>query len=385
MSARQRLKVVLEARRASQRCWRCSLDLPRYHSTRSAIRQHSSRRTDTVGYGQVLQQEIEKTLETFFANRLEAAPRILHRTKSGTTYTTEKPFKGTAKDSGHMAVTSGSESQSMELAQQSRQQIIPSDQPVTQGTSLQTPFSLGEADQKLTIQRLVVHQPTGTTSTAIRKTYGERGFTSVPLNINGNSTKDEHRSRPVKETPRNSECQPTIRGSEELMSEKSGASVKLSKGSLIKKYIRSLIKKYIFDNGALKIPKIPESGKILRFIRKLQHDILLMKKLECPTDANEAPLDGQREDEASYDALVSLLDSYRDFPPPKTRAASERFKSSVSSARSSPQANLIRRAAMTMSRSHALDRQSLDSSKRLYSTSTTSKRHNATATVSKED
>ena len=301
------------------------------------------------------------------------------------TYTIEKPFKGRAEDGGHVAVTSGSEFQSMELAQQSRQQIILSDQPMTQGTSLQTPFSLGEADQKLRIRRWNVHRPTGTMSTTIRKTYGKRGFTWEPLNIDGNSTKDEHRSRPVKETPRNSECQPTIRGFEELIAEKSGASVKLSESSLIKKYISSIIKKYIFDNGALKIPKIPESVETLRFIRKLQHDILLMKVLGCPTDANEVPLDGQREDEASYDDLVSLLDSYRDFPPPKIQVASERFKKSVSSARSSPGANSIRRAAITMSRSHALDRQSLDPSKRLYSTSTTPKRHNATATVSKED
>ena len=394
MAARQRLKVVLEARRASQRCWRCTLDLPRYHSTRSAIRQDRSRSRDTVGYSQVLQQEVEKILKTFFANSLEAAPRTSHETQSGTTYTTEKPFKGRVKDGGHMAGISGSESQPTEVSQQSRQQIIPSDQPVTQGTSLQTRFSLGK---KLRIRRLDVYRPTGTTSTTIRKTYGKSGFTSVPLDINGNSTKDEHESRPVKETPRNSECQPNIRGSEGLIAENSGASVKLSEGSLIKKYSYehsgasvkmsegSLIKKYMYNNGALKIPKIPESVKILRFIRKLQHDILRTKELGCPTDANEVLLDGQREDEASYDALVSLLDSYRDFPPPKVPAASERTKKSVSSARFSPQASLIGRSAITMFGSHALDRQSLDSSKRLYSTSTAPKRHNDTATVSKED
>ena len=396
MAARQRLKVVLEARRASQRCWRCTLDLPRYHSTRSAIRQDWSRSTDTVAYDQVLQQEIEKTLKAFFGNTLEAAPRTSHESQSGMTYTTEEPFKGRVEDGGHVSVISGSESQPTEISQQSRQQIILSDQPVTQETSLQTRFSLGK---KLRIRRLDVHRPTGRMSTTIRKTYGKKGgFTLVPPNINGNSTKDEHGSQPVNETPRNSECQPNIRGSEGLIAENSGASVKLTEGFLIKKHpcYCSWIKKWVYDNGALKIPKIPESVQILSFIRKLQHYILRhyiprTKELGFSTDANEVPLDVQREAEASYDALVSLLDSYRDFPPPrdfsrpKISAASERTKKSGSSARFSPQASLIRRSAITTFGSHALDRQSLDSSKRLYSTGSTPQRHNATATVSKED
>ena len=403
MAARQRLKAVLEARRASQRCWRCTLDVPRYHSTSWATRQDSLRSTDTVSYSQVLQQEIEKTLEAFFANTLETAPRTLHKTQSGMTYTTEKPFQGRVEDGGEMAVTSGSESQSTEVAQQSRQQIIPSDQPVTHGTSLQTPFSLGEADQKLRIRklyrliirRLEVDGPesssrllvkddqghgvdAGTISPAIRKTYGKKGeFTLVPPNINGISTEDEHRSWPVKETPRNSECQPNERGSEELIAEKSGAHVKLSE--------EPFIRKHMFGNGALNIPKIPEPVGLLRLIRKLQHDLLRTKELGCPTDANEVALDGQREDEASYDALASLLEFYRDLHPPKTPAASGRFEKSVSSAHFSPENSLLRRAAITMPRRHALDRQSVDSSRRLYSTSTIPKRHNATVTVSKED
>ena len=310
-----------------------------------------------------------------------------------------------------MAVVSGSESQSTAIAQQSRQQFIPSDQPVTQGTSLQTPFSLGKADQKLRIRRLDAYRPepflrplvkddqghgvdAGTISPAIRKTNDLKvRFMSVPPNINGNSTKDEHRSRPVKETPRNSECQPNVRGSGELTAEKTGAHVRLIEGLFIKKYmfgngalnIGLLIKKYRFGNGALNIPKIPESVKLLRLIRKLQHYLPRTKEPGCLTNANEVPLDGQREEEASYDALASLLDLYRDHPPPKTPAASGRFKKSVSSARFSSENSLLRRAAITMSRRQALDRQSLNSSKRLYSTSTIPDRHNATATVSKED
>lgn len=394
MAARQRLKVVLESRKASQRCWRCTLDLPRYHSTNSAGRQDSSRSTDTVSYGQVLQQEIEKTLQAFFANTLKAAPRTLHKTKSGMTYT-EKPFREGVEDGGQMALTSGSESQSTEDAQQSPQQIIISDQPVTQGTSLQTPFSFGETDQKPIIRKWAIDRPASysrllakdnqghgvdarTILPAIRKTWRKKGgFNMAPPDIDGTSTKDEHKSGPVKETPQNSECQPNIQGSEELIAEKSGAHVKLSK--------EPRIKKHIFGNGARNIPKIPEPVNCLWFIRKLLRDFPRTKEPGCPRDAKEVPLNGQREDEASYDALASLLDSYRDLHPPKIPAASERFEKSASSARFSPQDGFIRRAAMTMPGSHALDRQSLDSFKRLYSTRTTSKRRNAIATVSKED
>ena len=386
--------MVLESRKVSQRCWRCTLDLPRYQSTNSAGRQDSSRGTDTVSYGQVLQQEIEKTLEAFFANTLQAAPRTLHKTKSGMTYT-EKPFRGGVEDGGQMALTSGSESQSTENAQQSRQKMIPSDQPVTQGTSLQTPVSLGEAVQKPIIRKWTIDRPAsysrllgkdnqghgvdaGMISPAICETYGKKGgFKMVPPDIDGTSTKDEHQSGPVKETAQNSERQPNIQGFEELIAEKSGAHFKLTK--------EPLVRKHMFGNGALNIPKIPEFVKSLRFIRKLLRDFPRTKGLERPRDANEVPLNGQREDEASYDALASLLDSYRDLHPPKIPAASERFRKSVSSARFSPQDGFIRGAAMTMPGSHALHLQSLDSFKRLYSTRTTSKRHNAIATVSKED
>ena len=396
MAARQRLKVILEARRASQRCWRCTLDLPRCHSTSSAIRLDSSKSTDTVSYDQVLQQEIEKTLEAFFANRLEAAPRTLHKTESGTTYA-EKPFRGRVEDGGQMAVVSRSKSQSTAIAQQLRQQNTPSDQPVTQGSSLQTPSSLGEADQKLIIRKWAIDRPAsssrllvkdcrghgvnaGRISPAIRKTYGKKGgFMLVPPDVNGTSTstKDENKSRPVKETQQSSECQPDVRGSKELIAENSEAHVKLSE--------EPLIKKYIFGNGALYIPKISESGKSLRFIRKLQHDLPWAKEFGCPTDANEVPMEGQREDEAFYDAIASLLDLYRDIHPPKTPPASERFEKSVSSARFSPQNSSIRRAAIPMSRRHAWDRQSLDTFKTLYSTSTNPTRLKAKTTVSKED
>ena len=394
MAARQRLKVVLESRKVSQRCWRCTLDLPRYHSTNSAGRQDSSRGTDTVSYGQVLQQEIEKTLEAFFAKTLQAAPRTLHKTKSGMYYT-EKPFRGGVEGGGQMALTSGSGSQSTEDAQQSCQKIIPSDQPVTQGTSLQTPVSLGEAVQKPIIRKWAIDRPAsysrllgkdnqghgvdaGTISPAIRETYGEKGgLKIVPPDIDGTSTKDEHKSGPAKETPQNSERQPNIQGFEELIAEISGAHFKLTK--------EPLVRKHIFGNGALNIPKIPESVKSLRFIRKLLRDFPRTKELECPRDAYKVPLNSQPEDEASYDALASLLDSYRDLHPPKIPAASERFEKPVSSARFSSQDGLIRRAAMTLPGRHALDRQSLDSFKRLYSTKTTSKGRNAIATVSKED
>ena len=395
MAARQRLKVILEARRASQRCSRCTLDLPRYHSTNYAGRQDSSRSTDTVSYGQILQQEIEKTLEAIFANTLEAAPRTLHKTESGMSQTEKKPFRGRVLGGGQMALTSGSESRSTEVAQQSRRHVIPSDQPATLGTSLQTPFPLGEAGQKPFIRNFHIDRPAfysrifvkdnqghgvdaGTISPAIRKTYGKKGgFMLVPPDIDGNSTKDEHRSQPEKETPQNSALQPNIQGFKEFIAEETGAHVQLSE--------EPLIKKYIFGNGARNIPKISESVKNLRIFRKLQHDLPRTKELGYPTDANEVPLNGQREDEASYDALASLLDAYRDLHPPKIPAASEHFEKSVSSARFSPQDGLIRRAAINMSGSHALDRQSLDSSKRLYSTRTAPNRHNATATVSKED
>ena len=58
MAMQQRLRAVLDARRASRLCWRCALNSPRCNSTSAAGVLDSSKSTGGVSYGPELQQEI---------------------------------------------------------------------------------------------------------------------------------------------------------------------------------------------------------------------------------------------------------------------------------------------------------------------------------------
>lgn len=66
MAARQRLRMVLEARRASRPCWRCALNLPRHISSSLAGNPGSSNRTDEAPYSRILQQGFEEAMKSHF-------------------------------------------------------------------------------------------------------------------------------------------------------------------------------------------------------------------------------------------------------------------------------------------------------------------------------
>ena len=66
MAARQRLRATLDARRASQPCWRCALDFARCSSTGPTGIQQSSIGKNRVSYGHLPQQKIDDGLTTAF-------------------------------------------------------------------------------------------------------------------------------------------------------------------------------------------------------------------------------------------------------------------------------------------------------------------------------
>lgn len=92
MAASQKLRTVLDARRASRPCWRCSLTLPRHNSTRIP---GSSKRTDEVPYSQVLRQGFEETLVSHFPNLplygVEPSPGISDKSERASSQRLRKP------------------------------------------------------------------------------------------------------------------------------------------------------------------------------------------------------------------------------------------------------------------------------------------------------
>ncbi|KAL9075487.1 MAG: hypothetical protein Q9161_001559 [Pseudevernia consocians] len=66
MAARQRLRAVLEVRRASRPCWRCALNQSRYNFSSLAGIPVASNSTDTVPYDQIPSREFEYPLRPLF-------------------------------------------------------------------------------------------------------------------------------------------------------------------------------------------------------------------------------------------------------------------------------------------------------------------------------
>ena len=92
MAARQRLRTILDARRASRPCWRCALNLPRHNSTSPAGIPGSSNRSDEVPYSQILQQGLEETLKSHFPNPpVKPAAKILDESESESSQRVQEP------------------------------------------------------------------------------------------------------------------------------------------------------------------------------------------------------------------------------------------------------------------------------------------------------
>ena len=76
MATRQRLRAVLDVRKASRPCWRCALNLSRYNSTSAASTEESSESMNRVLrekmvydkgrviYDELVEQDIDDKLET---------------------------------------------------------------------------------------------------------------------------------------------------------------------------------------------------------------------------------------------------------------------------------------------------------------------------------
>ena len=95
MAARQRLRTVLDARRASRPCWRCALNLSRHNSTIPTGIPSSSNRTDEVPYSRILEQGSEETLKSHApdlpSNGAELARGLLDESESGSSQRVRKP------------------------------------------------------------------------------------------------------------------------------------------------------------------------------------------------------------------------------------------------------------------------------------------------------
>lgn len=169
MAARQRLRTVLDARRASRPCWRCALNLSRYNYTSPAGIQESSNRMDEVPYSQILQLGLEDTLKFHFPDLrprgVEPAPRTSHQSERGSSQTMSKPRIRIESDG--QPVVMRTQSEIMFLATQKprirRVRIMSDDQQVVTGT--EPPSKSVEATQKPRIWRIQV-MPAGQQVTA---------------------------------------------------------------------------------------------------------------------------------------------------------------------------------------------------------------------------
>ena len=172
MAARQRLRTVLDARRASRPCWRCALNLSRYNYTSPAGIPESSNRMDEVPYSQILQLGLEDTLKFHFPDLrprgVEPAPRTSHQSERGSSQTMSKPRIPRIRiESDGQPVALGTQSEIMFLATQKprirRVRIMSDDQQVVTGT--EPPSKSVEATQKPRIWRIQV-MPAGQQVTA---------------------------------------------------------------------------------------------------------------------------------------------------------------------------------------------------------------------------
>lgn len=143
MAARQRLRAVFDARRASHRCWCCALDLPRYNSTGSVGALKSSWSTDTVPYSRVLEQgtdDVFKASDGFHLPRPDDADPAA-RSSDGAVDGSSEFRKVIQKP--RIRITLDGQPVALEKP---RIRMIPEDQSVALGSPLQS--SSGEAIRK---------------------------------------------------------------------------------------------------------------------------------------------------------------------------------------------------------------------------------------------
>ena len=334
MAARQRLRAILDARRASQPCWRCALDFARCSSTGPTGIQESSIGKNRVSYEHLPQQKIDDGLTTAFPDihLINASVYAQSATRSS-----DEP--------------DGSVSQTVHEPPIRR--IVGKRQTV--GLRIASQSQLAGVDGKPLVRRIRFLKP------HILIASEGRPVALAPQS-QSNTSRASHKSgtrRAIKSrAPRKVLAKSAIRKS-------------LSTDRL------SPIKWKVLHFG------LPTKDKDKGMIRKIlttnksiyQKESRLSKG---PPNATPVPSESQPKDEVFLAELTSLMDSIRvsssNLPPINTETGD-----SVSSPRSSPQYH-ARQSALTYSRSSNTDSPKTLS---LTRTSKAANRHYATAAVSK--
>lgn len=355
MATRQRLRAVLDARRASQPCWRCALNLPRprYNSTGPAGILDRSKSMGGVLHDRISQQELESILGTFYTPYISSAavgpvPRSLDESESGTSQTVHKP----------------------------RIPVMLSSQSVPLGTRSKSPFTQFPPEYSL------------------RRMSGRR-----PLSV---GTRSHSQSRQTSQKPRirvMSGGQPVALGTPPIRKVSNGTMPLLS----IRKYLQAPDPEHLAGNRS---PSAPWTSKYFDDVIKLVcefepegnsivflavEDVAAIRLVrisgpplgERPENATEVPSKGQRQDEAFQDEVTSLLDVSRDLPMSRLPSPTGRIGKSSSGIRFLPQDTFNRQAPSRGNRTSNFH--SLNVSERFFSARTPGslKRHYATQIASR--
>lgn len=380
MAARQRLRAVLEVRRASQPCWRCALVQPRYNSSFRAGIRHTSKSPDAVPFQQILSREVEHALRSFFS------PESLAEMEP----TPARRSNGSQNRSGN---------RSSRTVHEPRTRGMSDGRPGTLGIQPQSPLT--QAARKPRIRRV---SPKHDRDPLIRKHSRRSSLIDTeaksltmrwvskrrPGVVHGNSTTDEDTSRPTEKNSQKAKY-PKV-DIQDFMAENSGASVHVIKEHLIRKHPK-------YDGT-------PSPRYTFYYVHNVRINVRIILQVNRDSPQTERPCIlyvaegddatrlihkagpplGEREDEDFDNALTSLLDEYENHHTSKfskpNRMTGEPSHASLPRIGFSPQDRSTRQAALNGSRTS--NREYQETSRSLFSTRTSRaiNRHYATASVS---
>lgn len=403
MAARQRFRAVLDARRASQPCWRCALNLPRYNSTSPTGTPDSSKSADGDPYGLILQEkrriEKEPALEIMGESNIasmQAAHEPRTRVETGDRPVALQDFVPLRKvRARHLTPR--------EFLTITKYEVDAMSPPVVKW--LKTPFLIDTpipgpletvVGMELPTKKLQIDsvdaEAMSPTPRKVKERKGRKGRQGrrTSREPSKKSRMDKDVCRPV---GRNSQKPENSKGNidrfKDFMAEKFGARVRLLedfvirkilvdksarniRDSLIKKHLGNksarnirdtLIKKYLVGKSGPNIrdsaPRFPRDsaqivGPSILSVAERDNAIPLVCKVgpplgQGPTDMSEVASKGQCEDKAFHDALTSLLGEFKDLPTSTVPAPTREIGKSMLSTRFSPLDRSIRRSALKTS------------------------------------
>ena len=336
MAARQRLRAVLDARRASQLCWRCALDLPRYSSTGPTGIQESSMGKNRIFHYHIPQHKLGDRLKTAPAN----------------THSINPPFYA---QSAMRSLDEPEGSFSQTIHEPPIRRIVTEGQTVTLETGAQS--QLAGVDGKPLVRRIRFLKPHVLTASEGRPV-------AMAIKSQFNTSRAIHESdtpRAIKgRAPRKVLAKSAIR---RMLSTDRVSPIEwkvLHFGPQTKNKDKGIIRKILTTNKSIR--------------QKKSH---LRQHLP---NATQVPSEGQRKDEVFLDELTSLIESVRAYAS-KLPTSNTETGASTSSPRSSPR-YYARQSALTDSRSSNKDSLGTLS---LTRTGRAANRHYATAAVSKSE